>query len=402
MSDGPRKRIDMAARPPSTRVRTRSDLAHDPVLAAVNPSEETASPSGRIRRDPRGTAPSGSVGPTGRVRALGTASASSGGVADSRVQNRVVRVIEEPAYVVLAVLSGAMGRLSNLDKAALEAARLLADHGGGAVVASVGEACSREVGDAGADRWVELQAFESMPDSASVQLEIVWRSFQARYAVLPDDLEGRDLGARLAARLGTTFGPGVHTLNATVAIRSAQHGDCDLAQAPPGVMTILEGAARAVGPDQYEARPVVVSFPPAAAQTRMEDLGTVFLPADDIPLEEASLVMGGGAGVSDWAGFTSAASALNAARAGTRVVCDLGFIPRDRQVGASGRITSARCYLAFGISGALQHMQGVEACEKVVAINSDPHAPILKRADLAIIADANLVLAALDRRAGGQ
>lgn len=388
----------------ATRVRPRSDQARDPVLGAVNQSEETASPSGRIRRDPRGTAPSGSVGPTGRVRAPGTASASSASaaVADNRPQNRMMRVIDEPAYAVLAVLSGAMGRLSNLDKAALEAARLLADHGGGVVVAIVGEACAREVGDAGADRWVDLQAFEIMPDLASVRLEIVWRTFQARCALLPDDLDGRDLGARLAARLGTTFGPGVHTLNATVAVRSTQYGDCDLAQTPPGVMTILEGAARPVGPDQYEARPVVVSFPLAAAQTRMEDLGTVFLPADDIPLEEASLVMGGGAGVSDWARFTSAACALNAARAGTRVVCDLGFIPRDRQVGASGRITNAQCYLAFGISGALQHMQGIETCERVVAVNSDPHAPIHKRADLAIIADANLVLAALDRLAGGR
>ena len=62
---------------------------------------------------------------------------------------------------------------------------------------------------------------------------------------------------------------------------------------------------------------------------------------------------------------------------------------------ASGRAIAADCYLAFGISGAVQHMQGLEACGSIVAVNTDPHAPIMKEAALAVVADADAVLAAL-------
>jgi electron transfer flavoprotein alpha subunit len=70
-------------------------------------------------------------------------------------------------------------------------------------------------------------------------------------------------------------------------------------------------------------------------------------------------------------------------------------MPRHRQVGATGTWVTARVYLAAGISGAIQHLQGIQQCEKVVAINTDPGCDMVKRADLAVIADSGEVLAAL-------
>jgi electron transfer flavoprotein alpha subunit len=116
---------------------------------------------------------------------------------------------------------------------------------------------------------------------------------------------------------------------------------------------------------------------------------------DAVPLSEALLVCGAGNGVTDWSAFRDVAGALGAARAGSRVICDAGLLPRDRQVGASGTSVTAHCYLAFGISGAPQHLQGIARCENVIAVNTDPHAPIMKRADLAIVADAKAVMLAL-------
>ena len=72
---------------------------------------------------------------------------------------------------------------------------------------------------------------------------------------------------------------------------------------------------------------------------------------------------------------------------------------RGRQVGASGSLVEPRCYLAFGIAGATQHLQGIARCERVLAINTDLHADMVKRADLAIIADAQEVMPALTRLA---
>ncbi|MNR47124.1 Electron transfer flavoprotein subunit alpha [compost metagenome] len=74
---------------------------------------------------------------------------------------------------------------------------------------------------------------------------------------------------------------------------------------------------------------------------------------------------------------------------------DDGFMPRNRQVGATGTWVTARVYMAVGISGAIQHLQGIGACDKVIAINLDPGCDMIKRADLSVIGDSAAILAAL-------
>jgi electron transfer flavoprotein alpha subunit len=135
------------------------------------------------------------------------------------------------------------------------------------------------------------------------------------------------------------------------------------------------------------------------APTRIEDRGIAPTDPNAVPLPEADFIVSAGNGVSDWASFHEVASALGAAEGGSRVVCDAGFLPRDRQVGASGSLVEARCYLAFGIAGAPQHLQGISRCERVLAVNTDLHAEMVKRADLAIIADAQAVMLALAKLA---
>ena len=70
-------------------------------------------------------------------------------------------------------------------------------------------------------------------------------------------------------------------------------------------------------------------------------------------------------------------------------------MPRAAQVGASGTVLEATCYLALGIAGAPQHLQGVAKCEHVVAVNTDLHAAMIERAGLAIVQDAQAVMPAL-------
>ena len=70
-------------------------------------------------------------------------------------------------------------------------------------------------------------------------------------------------------------------------------------------------------------------------------------------------------------------------------------MPRNRQVGATGTWVTARVYVAVGISGAIQHLQGIGACDKVVAINMDPGCDMIKRADLSVIGDSAAILQAL-------
>jgi electron transfer flavoprotein alpha subunit len=120
---------------------------------------------------------------------------------------------------------------------------------------------------------------------------------------------------------------------------------------------------------------------------------------DQLTLAEADFIVSAGNGITDWASFAELAATLGATRGGSRVVCDAGHLPRDRQIGASGTLVTARCYFALGIAGAPQHLQGITEVKHVIAVNTDLHAEMIKRADLAIVADAQAVMPALIRHA---
>jgi len=129
--------------------------------------------------------------------------------------------------------------------------------------------------------------------------------------------------------------------------------------------------------------------------SRIEDLGQVAVDPAGVALAEAEFILSAGNGVRDWDGFHRAAKALGATEGASRVAVDDGFMPRDRQVGATGTWVTARVYVAVGISGAIQHLQGIQSCDKVVAINMDPGCDMIKRADVAVIGDSAPVLEAL-------
>ena len=122
-----------------------------------------------------------------------------------------------------------------------------------------------------------------------------------------------------------------------------------------------------------------------------------------VPLHEAELVLSAGDGVTDWDSFAAVAQLLGATVGGSKVVCDKGLLPRDRQVGSSGSAVAPRVYLALGISGSTQHLQGIAESASILAVNTDANAAIVRRAALAIITDANALLRCLrDDLAGAE
>ena len=170
-----------------------------------------------------------------------------------------------------------------------------------------------------------------------------------------------------------------------------------IAAASPRLISVAENAFPPHDGPPHEARAIAA---PAFSVRRSTDRATRLpLDPDRISLAEADFILSAGNGVTDWASFAELGRVLGATRGGSRVVCDEGHLPRDRQVGASGSLVTARCYLAFGISGAPQHLQGITEVKHVVAVNTDLHAEMIKRADLAIIADAQDIMPALIRHA---
>jgi electron transfer flavoprotein alpha subunit len=117
-----------------------------------------------------------------------------------------------------------------------------------------------------------------------------------------------------------------------------------------------------------------------------------------ISLAEARVVVGGGRGVGSAEGFgpiDELAGLIGAAVGVSRAVTSAGWRSHDRQVGQTGTRISPDLYMACGISGASQHLAGCQSAKCVVAINTDPDAPIISRADYAVIGDLNVIIPAL-------
>jgi electron transfer flavoprotein alpha subunit len=117
-----------------------------------------------------------------------------------------------------------------------------------------------------------------------------------------------------------------------------------------------------------------------------------------VSLREARVVVGGGRGVGSADGFAAIeelAGLLGGAVGCSRVVTSAGWRPHSDQVGQTGTKISADLYIACGISGATQHIAGAKGAKRILAINTDPEAPILASADYAVIGDLHEVVPAI-------
>jgi len=133
----------------------------------------------------------------------------------------------------------------------------------------------------------------------------------------------------------------------------------------------------------------IVRPPLSPAQSRILNSRSI-LDQTIVPLEGADVVVGIGMGVGGPSGIERVkelARALDAAVCATRRVTDEGWMPRQLQVGLTGKTIEPRLYFAIGISGAPNHLVGIKRAGIVVAINNDPDASIFERADIGLVGD---------------
>ncbi len=301
--------------------------------------------------------------------------------------------VDSPAFLIAAVADGANGALTPHDRQILGAARQLAQPDGAVLLLAA--TAVEHPGLAGADRTLLLPPAPD-PGARAAQIAQVLENPAIRHALFPDSPAGGDLARRVAALRREALFTDVERVSTREVTRPAHAGRTEYRAAPPRLLAIAPDCAAPYAGPAREARAMTMDFPaPPRAFIATEDL-----PQNRaaMPLAEADFVVAAGTGVTDFPGFLALASALGATPGASRVVCDAGLLPRDRQVGASGTVLSGSCYLALGIAGAPQHLQGVAAVEHVIAVNTDLHAAMIKRATLAIVADAQAVIAALLQR----
>ncbi|HSN09332.1 MAG TPA: electron transfer flavoprotein subunit alpha/FixB family protein [Hanamia sp.] len=143
---------------------------------------------------------------------------------------------------------------------------------------------------------------------------------------------------------------------------------------------ILEGEGSA------EVEELSVEIP--ASKVKIKEVNKV---SGEIPLSEAELVVSGGRGLKgpeNWNIVTDLAKALGAATSCSRPVSDSDWRPHHEHVGQTGLTIAPNLYFAIGISGAIQHLAGVNRSKTIVVINKDPEAPFFKAADYGIVGDA--------------
>ena len=170
-----------------------------------------------------------------------------------------------------------------------------------------------------------------------------------------------------------------------------------------GPVKLVLTAPHAVEPQTIEpaVSPAIKPWSPALEEQdfRVRVTREVEAVAGRVSMAQARVVIGGGRGVGSAEGFASLeelANLLGGAVGCSRAVTSLGWRPHSDQVGQTGTRIAPDLYVACGISGAIQHMVGCRAAKHILAINTDPAAPIVAQADYAVIGDVQKVLAAVN------
>lgn len=218
---------------------------------------------------------------------------------------------------------------------------------------------------------------------------------------------GRDLAPRLSARLKTGLTADCTKLemdeegnlfmtrpafggNLFATIICPDHRP-QMSTVRPGVMKKLEADATRTG------EVVVESVEWDTSKFAVTVIEEVKAEKGEANIEDAKILVSCGRGVKNVASAQEFATKIKGTVSASRTLVDAGVFAHERQVGQTGKTVRPEAYLAFGISGAIQHLAGMEESEFIVAVNTDKNAPIFKVANLGIVADAEAVFKNLNK-----
>jgi len=270
-----------------------------------------------------------------------------------------------------------------------------------AVVIGPGAADAPALVAAGADRVLVAEGPELAPyttDAHAAVLAEAIRTRTPRLVLLGSTARGRDLAPRVAARLGLGLTGDAIDLDLDAEGRVRQHKPAFggaivapiLSRTRPEMATVRPGILRAARPEpgrhaavEALARPDVPGRVRVVAEQPLSDAAGATLDAADIVLGVGRGIGGPGALLA----IAALAGRLGAALAATREVTDAGWLPKQYQVGLTGRAIAPRLYVALAIGGAPEHVVGLRRAVVIVAVNKNPKAPIFKAADVGVVSD---------------
>ena len=256
-----------------------------------------------------------------------------------------------------------------------------------------------ELGNYGAENiWVSRKIKENNDQLISRLVTAAVEKANAEFVVLAQDQTGKAVGPRIAAKLNAGHISGAidlpDTSNGFVVKTNVYSGKAIAHVALNSDKKVISILPNSLAPQQNEKSANIEDFNP--------DLGSNGIvvkelksQGDGVPLPEAELVVSAGRGLKgpeNWGIVEDLANALGATTACSRPVADIGWRPHHEHVGQTGVAIRPNLYIAAGISGAIQHLAGVNGSKVIVVINTDPEAPFFKAADYGIVGDAFEVL----------
>ncbi|ELY41222.1 electron transfer flavoprotein subunit alpha/FixB family protein [Natronorubrum tibetense] len=315
---------------------------------------------------------------------------------------------------VLAVTEHRRGELRDVSYEIITAGRQLADETGGdlhlAVISGTvdefAEKCNRE----GVDAIHTVSHGEEFNHDVYTQaITQLYDELAPQYVLTPNSVNGLDYAPAIANALDlpvVTDTIDLETDGETlIATREMYGGKVETTNEleGPAVATIRGAewpAAEGTGDASLEAFDADIDEDSVGSTVNgFEEVG-----GGDVDISEADVLVSVGRGIEEEENIPlieELADALDATVSSSRPIVDNGWLPKNRQVGQSGKVVTPDVYIAIGISGAVQHVAGMKGADTIVAINTDPNAPIMDIADYAIHDDLFDVVPALTEEFGG-